>query len=244
MKQRVVIGAVLVLVLGMAIGFGGNALAGNDEPQPGGRTVAVSGTATVSTTPDEAVITLGVRSEAEESQGAFEQNASKMKAVLAAVTGEGVPKDDIETTNVSLDRQTKDRNTPREITIFVSRNEVDVTIRDLATVGTVIDAAVTAGVDEVRDIRFQISDETKVRREALQAAVRAARAKADAMAEAAGASITGVVSMREQGGSPEPQFERAVGFLAGASDQAIRTPVVAPDDILTRVTVTVVWRLG
>jgi uncharacterized protein YggE len=75
--------------------------------------------------------------------------------------------------------------------------------------------------------------------QALQEAVRGARAKADAMAAAAGARVTGVVSIREQGG----EYPGSYRFGADMALAAMPAAIVPPHEIETRVTVTVVWSL-
>jgi uncharacterized protein YggE len=74
--------------------------------------------------------------------------------------------------------------------------------------------------------------------------VQSARAKADALAEAAGTSVTGVVLIREQGPSgsrPSPYFANA---RALSYDAAAGLAVVPPHDIETKVTIQVVWSIG
>lgn len=229
------------VVVATVVGFSANALASSGGGSSGpNRQITVSGTATVSTRPDEAVVDLGVRSEAAESAAAMEANATKMAAVLVALADAGVEKQDIATIRVSLDRRTVDRGTKHERTVFVAQNTVEVTITNLDNAGPVIDTAVKAGADQVQDIRFQVSNPTEVRRQALQQAVRGGRAKADAMAAAAGAHVGGVISIREQGNSyPEAYDQRLMlGAVAAA------TPIVPTRDIETRVTVSVVWSLA
>jgi uncharacterized protein YggE len=242
MRNRSTLIWIAVVVLATVVGFTANAVASSgDRPSGPTRQITVSGTATVSTRPDEAVVDLGVRSEAAASADAMQANATKMTAVLKALADAGVGKQEISTTHVSLDRQTIDKGTKHERTVFVARNDVEVTITDLDQAGAVIDAAVQAGAEEVHDIRFQVSDPTEVRRQALQQAVRGARAKADAMADAADASVSGVISIREQGNTYPGAFEQRLAFDAVP---AAVTPIVPTHDIETRVTVTVVWSLA
>jgi uncharacterized protein YggE len=64
--------------------------------------VTVNGTATIKAAPDEAVISLGVQTQAATAQGAITQNAERMMAVLQALVGQGIGRDDIATSYVSL----------------------------------------------------------------------------------------------------------------------------------------------
>jgi hypothetical protein len=243
MSKRIWFG-LAVLLIGLVGGFAIRAVTA-DGGGPAGppHLVTVTGTASVSQAPDEAVITLGVRSEAATGGEAFQANAEKANAVLDSLAQMGVEDKDIKTVNVGLDRQVRDRGTKHETTVYVAHHEWEVTLRDLSAIGDVLDAAVNAGADEVRDIRFGLSDPAQARQDALAEAVKGSRAKADTIAEAAGSKVTGVVSVREQGsGSNELYLQRA--SLAMPAFGGVPTPVVPPEDIQVRVTVTAVWSLG
>lgn len=244
MRTRSIVVWVVLLVVAAIVGFSASAIASSDEEgaRPN-RRITVFGTATVSTRPDEAVVDLGVRSDARDGASAMEANATKMSAVLEALVGTGVDRQQIETTKVSLERRRIDRGTERERTVYVGQNSIQVTISDLDSTGSVIDAAVRAGADAVRNIRFQVSNPTEVRRQALAEAVQAARAKADAMAAAAEARVADVISIEEaRDGYPNAAYEQRVAFAQVA--EAAPTPILPTRDIQTRVTVSVVWQLA
>ena len=104
-----------------------------------------------------------------------------------------------------------------------------------------IETAVGAGATSVRNVRFEVSDPAKARTQALEQAVEGARVKANAMAGAAGATVTGVERIVEEG-AVQPIYERAsyAAFDAGAADLS----VVAPDELDTSVTITATWAIG
>ncbi len=237
--------AALVLAVGIVTGFAARAVAGSSDSASAARptrTITVSSTATVKASPDEAVVSLGVQSESAANTQAFAQNAKDMQAVLDALQQAGVPKSDVKTTNLSLYKRSKDHG---KTTVFVANNQVEVTIKNLSSVGSVIDAAVTAGADQVNDIRFQLADSNQIRTDALGQAVNGARQKADALASAAGVGVTGVVTIREDSSVfpslRSPFSDQAVfaGALAGAP-----TPIVPPNSLESRVSVTVVFAIG
>ena len=246
MSRRMGVIVAVVVVAGLVIGFAASAMGddqGSSTAKPT-RTITVTSTATVKATPDEAVVNFGVRSEDPDSAAAFAQNAKDMQAVLDALKAAGIAKEDIQTLNVGLDQRVENRGTPSEQRVFVASNAVQVTVNDLTTTGDVIDAAVTAGADSVNDIRFQLSDPNTIRTDALSQAVKGARTKVDALAEAAGANVLGVVTINEEG-FRAPVYHAAfdqltVGYAAAATAP---TPVVAPDSLQVSVTVTVVWEI-
>lgn len=205
----------------------------------GQRTVTVSGTATIKSAPDEAVISLGVQTQAGSAQQALQENANKMTAVLSAISSDGIGKDDIATSGVNLYPNYGQNG--NAITGYQASNQVDVTVRDMSKVGTVIDDAVGAGANLANGITFQLSDQNAGLNDALAAAVIDAKTKAQTLATAGGAQLGQVVSIREDS-APQPPvyFDRYAS--AGAASSA-PTPV-NPPTIQTQVSVTVVWSLA
>ena len=238
-----------VLVAGLVVGFAANALAGdpdstgNSAPTPA-RTITVTSTASVGTAPDEAVIEFGMRTEGVDSGAAYDANGEKSDSVLAALLNAGVTKDDVETLNQNVDRQTKDRGTSTERTVYVASTQISVTVHDLKTVSAVISAAADAGVDSVHGLRFQVGDQTAARQNALADAVRGARRKAEAIAAAAGTSVSGVVQVREESSNSRPYNYRAFSLAQYADDAVAAAPaIIAPQTVSTQVTVTVIWAI-
>jgi uncharacterized protein YggE len=244
MERRLVPALAAVLVIGLVVGFAAKAMAQDDgsSTQKPARTITVSSTASVKTAPDEAVVTLGVRSESSESTAAMSANATDMQAVLDAVEAAGVAKKDVQTLSVRLEQQTVNRGKPSEHRVYVASNQIEVTIHDLSAVGTVIDAAVQAGADSVGDINFQLANPNEVRTDALAQAVRGARAKADALAQAAGTAVDRVVTIEEQT-YRQPVYHYAYGAALAQAAPA-PTPIVPPDTLQASVTVSVVWEIG
>jgi uncharacterized protein YggE len=231
--------AVTVAVVALTSSATGQTTEDSDGPS---RTITVSSVATISTTPDEAVVTFGVRSDDADSVIALDETSRTMNQVIAAMRELGITQRDMETTNVNLSQQTLDRGTPSERTVFVSSTTLEVTIGDFDRIGAAIRAGVQVGATSVRGVQFQVSDPADAKRRALQAAVRGARSKADALAEAAGATVTGIVQIREEGRGTFPSAYRADEALLqyGAADLS----VVPPRNIETEVTVTTIWSIG
>jgi len=213
---------------------------GSSDPSTTQRTVTVSGTATIESAPDEAVIGLGVQTQANTAEGALSQNAEKMTKVLQALVDMGVGKDDIATSSVSL-YPTYGQN-GMDITGYQAANQVDVTLHDMSKVGPVIDAAVGAGANFTNGVMFQLSDQNQGVNQALTAAVANARSKAEALAAAGDAQLGQVVTIQETSGAVGPPiyYDRA---MAGAAEASVPTPI-QPPTLETQVSVTVVWSLS
>jgi uncharacterized protein YggE len=111
------------------------------------------------------------------------------------------------------------------LTGYQIANTVQATVRDLGTISDVIDGALAAGATTLNGITFRVDDPSAAEAQARVAAMQDARATADALAKAAGVSITGVAAITEQSENvPVP-----VPYLptAGAADKAASTPVQA-----------------
>lgn len=242
-RMGVIVG--IVAATGLVIGFAASAM-GSDQvsstAKPS-RTITVSSTATVKAKPDEALVNFGVRSLDADSTVAMAQNAKDMQAVLDALKGAGIAQKDIQTLDLGLDQHVENRGTPSEQRVFVATNSVQVIIHDLGTIGHVIDVAVGAGADSVNDIRFQLSDPNTIRTDALSQAVKGARTKADALAQAAGAKVLGVVTIDEQSFHAPVYRAPFQGDLAFGAAAMSPTPVVPPDSLQVSVTVSVVWEI-
>jgi uncharacterized protein YggE len=243
MSRRAWIVLVVAVAGAIVISLAAAAFAQGD-PSPNGKpahTISVSSTATVKATPDEAVVDLTVRSESADSAAAFSRNATQMQAVLNALRVAGLDeKKDVQTTNVSLDQRVVNRGKANERQVFEASNSVEVTIHDLSSVGSVIDAAVRAGADSVNDIRFEVSNPNTVRTDALSRAVAGARAKADALAKAAGAQVVAVVSIDER--NYQPPVYRTTFDQALVAAPAV-TPIVPPDSLQVTETISAVWEI-
>jgi uncharacterized protein YggE len=233
-RRKVGVG-VAALVLGLALGLSLPITAQQPDETSDRRTVTVSGTATIRSAPDEAVVSLGVRTEAETAKGAMQQNAERMTAVIGAIVDSGISREDIATAYLSLYPNYSENGTT--VSGYVAENQIAVTVRDIPAVGDLIDLAVDAGADTLGGITFQLSDENEGRDDALRAAVEDARSKAEVLADATGATLGQVVSVSEaSSGFPPPVYEeRAAADLA--------TPIVPPE-LETQVTVSVEWALA
>jgi uncharacterized protein YggE len=238
MKAKVSWGAA-GLFLGLVAALTLPSLAQTSSPSPetggSGRAVTVNGSATIRSAPDEAVVTLGVQTQAPTAQGTLQQNASRMNDVMKAILGDGVKPADVATAWVNLYPNYDSGG--NVVVSYSAQNQVNVTVRDLSKIGTVIDDAVGAGANLSSGIQFRLSDQNQGVERALAEAVANARAKAVALATAGDASLGSVITITE---GTAPQYP-PVPFAADAG-RAASTPI-SPPTLETQVTVTVVWAL-
>ncbi len=206
-----------------------------DSPQ---RTVSVTGTASVRSTPDEAVVSFGVQTESPSAEDAMRENGTRMVSVLRALTDLGINDDEIATAGVNLYPSYGSDGT--NISGYQASNQVSVTFHDLNLIGHAIDVAVKAGANLTNGVTFQMSPANRGSEQALATAIADARSKASAMADATDAQLGQVLTMTESGSPsiyPPMPYDTAV---AGA--EASATPV-NPPTLQTQVSVQVTWEL-
>jgi uncharacterized protein YggE len=188
-------------------------------------TISVNGIGRVTTVPDVADVGVGVTVTRANVRDAQAVAATAMQAVIAALRAAGVADKDIQTTSLSLQPvyDYSSSGNPPKLTGYQIVNTVQATVRKLNTISDVIDGALAAGATTLNGITFRVDDPAAAEAQARDAAMKDARAKADALAKDAGVTITGVASITEQSGTvPVP-----VPYLptAGAADKAASTPV-------------------
>ena len=203
-------------------------------------TITVNGTGRVTLTPDIAELRLGVNITRPTARQARADAAVAMTGVIGAIKKAGVADKDIQTSSLSLQPVYDYSNTGQgKLTGFQVLNIVAVTVRDIAKVGDIVDASVTAGATSVDGVTFRVEDETRAEAQARTAAVADARAKANALASAAGVTIAGVSSINEVSNTvPYP-----VAYAGGAAKDSASTPV-QPGTTEIDIVVTMVFRIG
>lgn len=157
------------------------------------RTITVTGRGSVRVTPDCARLTFGVQVTGANAQDALRRSNEAMHAIIAAVRGQGVADADLHTTGPNLWPGQQG---------YTGSNDVAVLVRDLASLGTLIDTVAQASGPDLtmHGVSFSVLDASSHRSEARRLAVESARAVAIELAGAAGAAIGEVISIVEGGG--------------------------------------------
>jgi uncharacterized protein YggE len=236
----VAVTAAFSLLVGIVVGpiIANNHAQGADTTGTPEHTLTVSGTGDVSVAPDVADVILGVSVTRPTAKDARAAAATSMTAVLAAVKKDGVADKDIVTINVSLSPvyDYSAANSVPRLTGYQYSNTIKATVRDLAKVADVLDDSVSAGATTVQGISFRLDNPKTVEAQARQLAMTDARAKADALAQAAGVSIKGVAVISEvTANSPINYYP---SLAAGVAKDAVSTPIqTGTTDITIQVTV-------
>jgi uncharacterized protein YggE len=170
------------------------------------RTITVVGEGQAQIEPDIAQTNIGVEVVTGTVRAASDQAADTMNAVMAAIRAQGVADEDMQTSgyNVWVERPYGPEGPrPDAAPLYHVNNSVNVTIRDLDTVGAILDAAMEAGANNIFGVTFSIEDPGAAQSQAREEAVSDARAKAEELAGLHGLEAGEVISISEviaQGG--------------------------------------------
>ena len=125
----------------------------------------MTGTGAAVSEPDVVVLSIGVSVQKDSVKQARADAAEAMAGVIESLKGNGLLDPDIQTQHFSIHKQFDYIKGQVEFRGYSVTNTVSAKIRDLDTVGNVIDDAAEAGGDlvQINSIQFSIDDTTKLK---------------------------------------------------------------------------------
>lgn len=239
MRHRTTAIILALLAVGALVALTGCGQVASSGSGPAADTVTAIGTGTGTASPDTAQFSLGVMVSNKDRVTA-QNNASKVSAaIIAAVKAAGIDAKDIQTSQISLNEQFG----PTGVTVvgYQAVQTIDVKTKSLDKVSAAIDAATAAGATNISGPSFTLTDTNAARIDAIGKAMADAKARAAAIAKAAGRSLGRVISVTEADlGQVSPVFDR----LSAASAGKAVTPVpVETGQVDTQTQLTVVFAL-
>ncbi len=197
------------------------AIAGVAQPHLGrsatpstGSTITVTAKGTVDATPDRASFDFGVTTNGSTAAEALSRNSAQAQAIIDALKKAGVSSSDIQTTQVSLWPQTSSNGL--KITGYQASNSVNVSA-PLAKSGSLVDAAVGAGANNVDGPNLDTADTSSLYNQALTQALGKSKAKAQVIADATGLTLGKVLKVTEGGQATPIVFGPAMEATAKAA---------------------------
>lgn len=158
--------------------------------------LSVSATGQAETRPDQAQFQAGINTWDRSPQSASEANLKKIEEIVASLKGLGIAEKDIQTRAMNVQRvDWGDRKGQ-----YQASNIVNVTVREVDKAGAAVTAATTAGANIVSGPDLRMENPEKAVTTAYTNAFKAARARAEAYAGAAGMKISRVLTIRDSGG--------------------------------------------
>ena len=205
------------------------------------RYITVTGVGTISVVPDAVRFNATVSSLASTNAAALSSANKSAAAVRAALKEKGIALKDIRSANISVYPEynyTQEAGT--KITGYRASQSFDVLVRKASDAGTIIEAVVTAGGDNVQlgGVIPTTLNPAIATEEARAAAVANAKSKASSYAKLLGTSIGKVLFLEEQS---SPIYSSPFPMAKAEADSAVQIDLGEQD---VTVTITVRWALN
>lgn len=207
---------------------------------PAGGKITVTGTGTVTGTPDQLVLSMGVQTNASSVSIALRQANEAASRVIRSLKAGGVRAADIQTSGLSI--QPNYSNGSQVPVGYGVGEQLTATLRNLAKAGSQIQAAATAGgnATTVSGVSLNLADTGRLLARARAAAVRDAQAKASQFARGLGRSLGPVLSVSDQSQVfPYPEFNAAARAKAASPSVP-----VSPGSQQVSIQITVIYAIG
>ncbi len=205
-------------------------------------TIGVTSEGKTTVSPDIAEVSFSVVSRGRNPQELADANNRKMSAVIDNIKSQGVADKDIKTTGYDLSPDYQyDRNTQRSfITGYTLTQTVHVKIRDLAKVADILAGVTPLGVNQIGGIIFKVDNEDAALAAARADAIGKAKAKAQEMARASGASLGRLLSVSEFGGVQPFYYDKSALGMGGMGAAPVAAPSIQPgtQDVTVNVSLT------
>lgn len=241
-KKLLIISLSLMLIAGAFVGsfLGAAPVASAETATPITNSITVNGSSSVTVTPTIAYVNIGVATFNKDVVTAQSSNATKMDAVYKALSALGIPKEKIKTISYNINARYDYKNNISALAGYDVLNAIQVTVTDLTKVSKVLDMTVKEGINQSNSISFGITDTERdaTYLKALATAVTSAKAKAGALATAAGVSINKPVQIIE--GSPNVIYPPIYAMADSAKASSAATPI-SGGELKVEASVTVIY---
>jgi|SRR5688572_618943 len=226
-----------VLVLGTSMLCAATAQAQAITRGDSGSTVITSGHGEITLSPDRAVLRVSVETRAGTAAQAANGNTQRVRKLLDTLNSIRQPNESVMVAGVSVNATRDDKGQVRG---YAASARVRISTRTLERLGTIIDAALAGGANNIEDVTWLSDRADSARSEALRRAFAEAHQNAQALAAAAGLALGPLLTV-----STEPTrglFGPAMSVQAVTVGGYAGIPI-APQDVIVRASVQGMWRL-
>ncbi len=210
----------------------GSAMAQMAPPPPPGappgpppappRTIAVSGDAHEEVTPDQAILSVGLTSRDKNLHLAKQHNDAMVEKLVDTIQHFDIPKEKIATSNVTIAPQYNydNKDGTQHFSDYMVSRSLRITLDNIDISEKVLSAVVDAKVDQVNGLEYRLS-KPETHEDALRVKAFAdAKAKAEALAQAAGAKLGPAIMISTEGANVMPRPPHPMPMMAAAMRSA------------------------
>lgn len=163
--------------------------------------ITLSGTGTVSATPDTATIFVGVTTASSVAATALSSNNATSRRLLRLLVRLGISQRDVQTRsfNVFPEFSNTNNNRPQRITGYTVTNDFRVIVRNIDDLGKILDEVVKGGSNTLDSVTFSIENRERFLQQARKLAVQDAKQKANTFAKATGVKVGKLIRIEQPG---------------------------------------------
>jgi uncharacterized protein YggE len=188
----------LILALAAVASLASAVPAARAEEQSPKPSVTTNGEATVYVKPDEVVVSFGVETFDPSLDKAKQQNDAASARLVKAVKEVGVEERHLQVDTLTVEVRYRDNGRPiNGIEGFLAHRAYSATLKDVKLLDKLIDAILKNGANQLGGIEFHTTELRKHRDAARKMAIKAAKEKADALAEALDVHVGGPRTITE-----------------------------------------------
>ena len=184
--------------------------------------LSVDGTGKAVSTPDQAIISIGVSSHSVNAETAQNINSQAAMAIKAALLELGINETDIQTNNYSFNPVYSTAQNGHSLVDYAVDNNVIVIVNDISLVGNVIDLSLANGANRINSLDFSLRDTSQLHKKAMEAAIKDARNKAEIIANSLGHRIIGIKNVTNSEGNVQ---SRDFSMMRFSNFAASNTPI-------------------
>ena len=215
-----------------------NSLSADEAPK---RTISLTASGAIKTTPDKVDISTGVTAQAPTAKEALAKNSAAMTDVIAALKGEGLDPKDIQTTNFSVNPvyEQKAEGRPPVVIGYRVTNQVRISLHDIKKLGAILDKVVSLGANQIDSIEFGVEEPEALKDEARKLAIKNVSENAKLYADAAGVGLGPILAISEEESSYQPRYAAGAARMEMAKDVPIEAGTATVE-----VRVSVTWEIN
>lgn len=183
-------------VMALAAAIGLSCVAVQASELPDSPHVVTSGTASVDAVPDIATLSIEVNIAAKDAAGAKKQADERVAQYLSFLEQNGVAKKDISSANLRTQPDYDYQEGKSILKGYRAVRNVEVTLRQLDKLNSLLDGALKAGLNEIRSVSLGVAQPEAYKEKARKAAIDDAIHQAQSLAEGFHSKLGPVYSVR------------------------------------------------
>ncbi len=205
--------------------------------------ITVTGKAERMVKPDTASVSFTMTKKSKTLSIATNSVNERIAKLLEDLSNQGVEKKDIKTTNYNVRPEYNWHNKQRKFDGYRVTQSIQIKIRDLEKVESVLSEISKLEVDNVSQLNFFVDDDEKIKEELRSEAIKKAKKKAQKLAQELGISLETIIAFNEGGNRHHHFQQRSSAFSMEALDEESMQASIPVGENKMRSTVSITYRI-